>query len=61
MTTREGWKAALLAKINKRKAALARDRDALRVILADVEAVLESTDRAVEALDDCVDALSEYL
>lgn len=55
-------------QIEAHKARLTKDRDALRELLADAEAVAESADDAIEelntakrAVSDAVDALSRYL
>lgn len=51
----------LARKIEQHKRAIAKHRDALRDLIHDAEAVIESADRANEALQTAVDALSEYV
>lgn len=51
----------LLAAIERHKKAIGEHRDALRELIEDVEAVIDSSDRGVEYLESAVDALSEYV
>jgi len=52
---------AVIAEIKKLKEEIASRRDRLREIHEDIEEVVDSCDRADQALEDAVDALSEYL
>lgn len=51
----------ILKRVAQVKAGIAAKRDELRALISDVEDVVESSDRAVDALDEAVAALSEHL
>lgn len=51
----------MIKKIELHKDAIAKHRDALRDICADLKSVLQSTDTAVEELELAIQTLSEYL
>lgn len=48
-------------KLRDIKKRMAKERDILRKIHEELESLLDSDGRAVEALDEAVDALSEYV
>jgi hypothetical protein len=50
---------ALLKRIEKHRATIAKERDALYEILSEVESLFEPVNRGVEALDDAIQAFSE--
>lgn len=52
---------ALLAKIKYHKDKIAAHRDALREIMEDVEAVVDSTDDAVQQIEYGIETLSQYV
>ena len=52
---------AVIAEIKKLKEEIAARRDRLREIYEDIEEIVDSCDRADEALEIAVEALSEYL
>jgi len=52
---------AVQRKLRKELIKLEKQRDALRGIQQEVEAIIESVDRAYEDLSSCVDTLSEYV
>lgn len=54
-------KKALLAKVNKATDALVKQRDDLRELKDEVEALFECCDEAIRSLEDAADALSKYL
>jgi RNase adaptor protein for sRNA GlmZ degradation len=54
-------KAKLIKEIKKRMERIAKERDALRELLQDVESVIDSSDTAYRELERAVDRLSEYL
>jgi len=54
-------KKALLAKVEKAKAAISKQRDELRELQSEVEDLSECCDEAVRSLEDATDALSKYL
>ncbi len=51
----------VIKQIEARKQAIAEHRDALRVILSDLEDVVSSTDEGVDGLERAIDELSKYL
>lgn len=58
----------VLAKIEKSKSIIAKERDKLRNIYSDLETVLDSFDRGVEGLENgkreivnAIDSLSEFV
>ena len=51
--------ASIPKQIKRHRDRIVKDRDALRLLVEEIEDFLEPTDRAIEALDDAVDALSE--
>lgn len=51
---------ATVRKLEKIRERIGKERDALRDILDEVRTLEENSDRALVALDDCIDALSEY-
>jgi RNase adaptor protein for sRNA GlmZ degradation len=51
----------IIALVTKHKNAIAKERDALRDILHDLEGVVDSSDSALNDLDCAIDALSQYL
>lgn len=53
--------ARILSRIETHKRRIAKERDALRELIGDVEAICETCDRAHDGLGDAVAALSEYL
>jgi F0F1-type ATP synthase membrane subunit b/b' len=53
---------ATLTKIlNKHAANIAKERDALRELQDEIEEILHPANRAIEALENAVDAISEQL
>lgn len=50
----------LLKQIKKHKEAIAKERDALREILEDVEDVVGSMNEGVIALESAIDTMSQY-
>ena len=52
---------SILKKLKAEELLLAKRRDHLREIISDFEALAESCDRALDALNDAVDALSELV
>jgi hypothetical protein len=52
---------SFIRRIEHHKREIARHRDALREILDRREAVIGSADRGIEALDEAVASLSEYV
>lgn len=61
MTARKRAVLPFVKKIEFHKRKIAEHRDALRGLVDDAEAVVESCDRASLALIEALDALSEYL
>lgn len=53
--------AALVARLAKHKETIAAERDALRETLEEYEAIIETCERADEAMETAIDALSEYV
>jgi hypothetical protein len=53
--------ASFISRIEHHKREIARHRDTLREILHDLEAVIGSAGRGIEALDEAVVSLSEYV
>ncbi len=53
-------RAGLIRKLEGIRIKVGRDRDRLRDILEEYQAVLDSCDRADEAMDEAIAALSEY-
>lgn len=51
----------LTAEIEKKKKELATLRDELRELIDEAEEIIESCDKGERALQDAVDALSEYV
>lgn len=51
---------ALVKQLERSRERIGKERDALRRLQEDVGALLDSTERAAEALDSAIDALSEY-
>lgn len=52
---------SFIRRAEELKVRIARDRDALRALLEEYEAVAESADRAVDHMGEAIDALSEYV
>ena len=52
---------ALRKAVEYHKAEIGKHRDALRELLEDMEAVVDSSDRGIEYMEAAVDALSEYV
>ena len=52
---------AIIARIERHKAAIAKHRDALRGIYDDLEAIVDSADDGLQSLDYAIQRLSEYL
>lgn len=52
--------AAIIKKLEASRAKIATERDKLRALLDDIEALHGSTQDAEEQLERCVDTLSEY-
>lgn len=52
---------SLIRQIEKTKARIAAERDRLRDLISDLEAVADASDRAVSALEEAADSLSEML
>lgn len=53
--------ATLLRRLKAHKEAVAKHRDAIRTIMQELDAYNESWSRALDSLEEAVDALSEYL
>ncbi len=51
----------LVARIKRHKDAIAKHRDALRDIMDDVEAVVDSSSEGIQLLEAAVDSLSAYV
>lgn len=51
----------VVRQINRHKRIIGEHRDALRTILDDLEAVVESTDEAYRQLENAIETLSQYL
>lgn len=49
----------LIKALEKHRAAIGRERDALRKVVEDYNDLLESCERANEALDDAIQTLSQ--
>ena len=54
-------KQSLLRQLNSCKQRIAKERDKLRAIMAEYEAVADTAHTAVDLLEDAVDELSRYL
>ena len=54
-------KDALLKKLNDHKATIAKEHDAMRETLAEYEEIIDQVDRAEDALETAIDAISESL
>ena len=52
--------AELGAKLERCKANIGKERDTLRDLMGEYADLLESTERGEEALEECIDALSEF-
>lgn len=52
---------AIIAKIERHKAAIGKHRDALREIYEDLEAIVGSADDGLQSLDYAINRLCEYL
>ena len=59
MTVRQAR--AIIAKLERHKAKIAAERDAMRALMSEYEDFLESTERAHEYIESAVDALSELV
>ena len=53
--------APFIGRIEKHKNEIAKQRDALLGILSDLEAVIDSSNRGIEALDEAIAAISELV
>lgn len=53
--------AGILRQIEQTKTRIAKERDKLRYLIEDAEAVEESCNEAVASLESAADALSQYL
>lgn len=51
----------IVSQIKKHKDAIAKHRDELRDLYAELEDIVESTDRGLLDLEDAIDSLSQYL
>ena len=49
----------LLKRLEKHRNNIAKERDALRELYDEIEALLDPTNRGVEALDDAIESISE--
>jgi exonuclease VII small subunit len=52
---------SLLKRMERHKNEISKRRDALRDVMDDLEAIIGSADRGVEALDEAIAAFSEHL
>jgi len=50
----------VIKEIKKLKAEISKRRDRLREIYIDIEEILDSGDRAIDALEVAIESLSEY-
>lgn len=53
--------ATLRKLLNKHAANIAKERDALRALQDEIEEILDPTNRAIEALEEAVEAISETM
>lgn len=53
--------AAMVREVEECRKAIASERDKLRTLHGELEDLMDSTDRGVSALEEAVDAFSEYL
>jgi hypothetical protein len=52
---------SMITRLNKSLAVLAKERDRLRDLISDIDGALEVTDRAHDALEESISALSEIV